>query len=716
MHVACALWVPETGFDDYSTRDVVVGLDDVPKSRRKLKCYLCRRSVGACIQCSDTCYEAFHPLCNLFSGSYMKLELEQVPVRGADSAEDPAAAAVSVSVSRSWVACCRKHTPLLLARGIPFPEDYHLLTTLRRDLDRARTLIDLSRRREKLKRNVAVEEFKLLDACVSLGEEGLDPDQMLHAPPSPVFPSLSEPVAAGAAKGRSALPTPANTRLRLRSAGNRNGKDEDEDKEKEEEEEEAEAAEQMEGGGDSLSFSGSETSTSDGAPELGHKPTLSLAPSVLAAAAASATPTPLRPRRRGAVADTADVAAPSPSVASAVRGRGDKRKERQPEPEPPSQQRAEGGAREEARTDEDGSRDPPSKRRARKVSVETPAAAAHVAPAAPSARSQSARPLTRQARGTDTRGADQPFASVESPPSQREGEPDDSEVPARTSNSRGGRRRLFRSEVEPQPETRKETSAPPTAHARTGRTRSSCGPPAPAAGPDGGGEEEEVRAHTDPSSAADARQLRSMRPRAASEVSSDVTSSELPAAPSSAAVAAGSAPPAPPQSAATTGSLRLRSRLSTPRPDLPRPSPTPLPSPSPSPLLSVSSSPSSSAAGSARKRSRACSEAVDVKCSEAALPVPPVGWLDLVEPGARVLVAQGSVFYQAKVLQCRSGSAAGERQFLVHYDGWNSRYDEWASGDRLRVRAKSEAAADRPSAGEAVETTRPPPPLGSQQQ
>lgn len=40
------------------------GLENVPKSRWKLNCYLCKKKLGACIQCSNrNCYTAYHVTC-----------------------------------------------------------------------------------------------------------------------------------------------------------------------------------------------------------------------------------------------------------------------------------------------------------------------------------------------------------------------------------------------------------------------------------------------------------------------------------------------------------------------------------------------------------------------------------------------------------------------------------------------------------------------------
>jgi hypothetical protein len=53
VHVVCAQWVPGIAFANDSTMEPVIGLDEMPQSRRNLTCYLCKkRAKGACIQVS----------------------------------------------------------------------------------------------------------------------------------------------------------------------------------------------------------------------------------------------------------------------------------------------------------------------------------------------------------------------------------------------------------------------------------------------------------------------------------------------------------------------------------------------------------------------------------------------------------------------------------------------------------------------------------------
>nr|XP_019009832.1 NuA3 HAT complex component NTO1 [Kwoniella pini CBS 10737]OCF48613.1 NuA3 HAT complex component NTO1 [Kwoniella pini CBS 10737] len=63
-HLLCAIWVPETGLGNVVYMEPVEGVENVPKSRWKLVCSLCREKTGACIQCDNrNCFTAFHVTC-----------------------------------------------------------------------------------------------------------------------------------------------------------------------------------------------------------------------------------------------------------------------------------------------------------------------------------------------------------------------------------------------------------------------------------------------------------------------------------------------------------------------------------------------------------------------------------------------------------------------------------------------------------------------------
>ncbi|KAJ1801567.1 hypothetical protein LPJ59_000188 [Coemansia sp. RSA 2399] len=64
VHLLCAMWIPEVYVSNTVYMEPVDSVDQIPRSRWKLHCYLCRRKVGACIQCSKRqCFTAFHVQC-----------------------------------------------------------------------------------------------------------------------------------------------------------------------------------------------------------------------------------------------------------------------------------------------------------------------------------------------------------------------------------------------------------------------------------------------------------------------------------------------------------------------------------------------------------------------------------------------------------------------------------------------------------------------------
>ncbi|KAG0340653.1 hypothetical protein BG000_011431 [Podila horticola] len=63
-HMICAQYIPETYMSGEDDSDVVVHADLVPAARRKLKCFLCDKKEGACVQCcKGKCVRAMHASC-----------------------------------------------------------------------------------------------------------------------------------------------------------------------------------------------------------------------------------------------------------------------------------------------------------------------------------------------------------------------------------------------------------------------------------------------------------------------------------------------------------------------------------------------------------------------------------------------------------------------------------------------------------------------------
>lgn len=96
-HVICTLWVNELYFANPIYMEPIEGIQDIPKSRWRLTCYICKKKIGACVQCCHSnCFAAYHVTCARRSELYLKMNND---VKGA------------MDDQNSLVTYCDKHTP-----------------------------------------------------------------------------------------------------------------------------------------------------------------------------------------------------------------------------------------------------------------------------------------------------------------------------------------------------------------------------------------------------------------------------------------------------------------------------------------------------------------------------------------------------------------------------------------------------------------------------
>ncbi|RDW60058.1 hypothetical protein BP5796_11664 [Coleophoma crateriformis] len=75
VHLLCAMWIREVSLGNHTFMEPVMDVERIPKTRWSLRCYLCKQSMGACVQCSSAqCATPFHITCARKAGLYMKMK------------------------------------------------------------------------------------------------------------------------------------------------------------------------------------------------------------------------------------------------------------------------------------------------------------------------------------------------------------------------------------------------------------------------------------------------------------------------------------------------------------------------------------------------------------------------------------------------------------------------------------------------------------------
>ncbi|KAF9913271.1 hypothetical protein EC991_000033 [Linnemannia zychae] len=71
-HMLCAQYIPETYMSGEDDDNVIVHTEGVPAARRRLRCFVCEKKVGACVQCcKGKCIRAVHASCAEQEGMYV---------------------------------------------------------------------------------------------------------------------------------------------------------------------------------------------------------------------------------------------------------------------------------------------------------------------------------------------------------------------------------------------------------------------------------------------------------------------------------------------------------------------------------------------------------------------------------------------------------------------------------------------------------------------
>eukprot|EP00808_Paulinella_micropora_P004742 g51531.t1 len=114
-HAADCVWIPEISFDDPKIPTKIIGLASLNKVRWDLKCGLCRKKEGCCIQCiHGNCRFSFHTLCAKKRVEKREMRMEIRKVKNIMEPDDPEKWDVG------FLSFCPKHVKE------PFDEDQYV--------------------------------------------------------------------------------------------------------------------------------------------------------------------------------------------------------------------------------------------------------------------------------------------------------------------------------------------------------------------------------------------------------------------------------------------------------------------------------------------------------------------------------------------------------------------------------------------------------------
>ncbi|KAI7874919.1 hypothetical protein K492DRAFT_173932 [Lichtheimia hyalospora FSU 10163] len=149
-HLLCAIWIPEVGLSNSVYMEPIDNIENVPKSRWKLQCYICRRKHGACIQCDNKhCFVAFHVTCARWARLCMRMKSHSTHYDGV-----------------VFKAYCDKHTP----------RDYKENVNVEQSVTNAQAYFAAVNRRNKSNQNALARQQQRLEEHMRNGSSELDMD------------------------------------------------------------------------------------------------------------------------------------------------------------------------------------------------------------------------------------------------------------------------------------------------------------------------------------------------------------------------------------------------------------------------------------------------------------------------------------------------------------------------------------------------------------